>query len=197
MANELICSVCGQRIEPRTGLGGIALSGYLHMPPLDDGRAIAKGCWGKAIPKAPEPTGDDTDWYPEEGSNSRVLVAEPKAPDEHSGDNPQDCPVCKAPDVIEVEDRIARTVMCEVCGWYTDGVPHAELIEAKTALKAEIAANQKYRKYANELIAGIREHYDAATIRAERAEQERDEWQNRAETALKRVEELERRNAKI
>ena len=58
MANELICSVCEQRIEPKPN----GFAGYRHSFPWNDELALNKGCWGKAVPKAPEPTGKRERW---------------------------------------------------------------------------------------------------------------------------------------
>jgi hypothetical protein len=92
MANELICSVCEQRIVP------------CHFPQHDTGWAHADGaemqitidkdCNGRAVPKAPEPIGDDKSTPLDEVAvnvvdemidNLRYSVGkqktEPKAPD--------------------------------------------------------------------------------------------------------------------
>ena len=63
MANELICSVCEQRIEPNDpALVAHGAPEQVHVTVEAMNAALDLGCFGKAVPKAPEPTGKRERW---------------------------------------------------------------------------------------------------------------------------------------
>ena|ERR1700722_12606024 len=168
---ELICSVCEQRIEHIQG------GEYMHGAETDEDLTVRLGCICKAVPKAPEPTGDHKvtpkeEFEYERETDGRWIVENITVPGElaygatkeEALENLLHIREPKAPDVIEVE-----LPPLEPLKYWIDTTDYfrRQKEQRERQLKAEIADRQMQWKIMDKAV-----RYEYA--RAEKAEKERD-----------------------